>query len=167
MEIVSTLMQYMLPVFYFVILVSKFNFFHKILLTAGIYFVSKFNENLNDYLQLVIKQKLPDKTLIDQKKKDGEKNIYGMPSGHAQHIAFFMVFLCLFYMKIKNSKLIRGNVIYALFIITFILYVYEFVICIVYNYHTPLQYIVGTIIGGLLSVVTFFILFAIIGKKYN
>jgi hypothetical protein len=88
-----------------------------------------------------------------------------MPSGHAQYIAFFVVLLCLFYMKIKNSKLIRGNVIYALFIITFILYVYEFVICIVYNYHTPLEYIVGTIIGGLLSVVTFFILFAIIGKK--
>jgi hypothetical protein len=166
MDVVLTLMQYAVSVLYFVILVSKFNFFHKILLLSGIYFVSKFNDNLNDYLKLVIKQKLLDKTRIDKKKKDGEKNnMYGMPSGHAQHIAFFMVFLCLFYMKINNSKLIRGNVIYALFIITFILYVYEFVICIVYNYHTPLEYIVGTIIGGLLSVVTFFILFAIIGKK--
>jgi hypothetical protein len=165
MEIVSTLMQYAVSVLYFVILVSKFNFFHKILLIIGIYFVSKFNDNLNDYLQVMIKKELYDKNLINQKKKDSEKNIYGMPSGHAQYIAFFVVLLCLFYMKIKNSKLIRGNVIYALFIITFILYVYEFIICIVYNYHTPLEYIVGTIIGGLLSVVTFFILFAIIGKK--
>ena len=165
MEIVLTLMQYAVLVLYFVILVSKFNFFHKILLIIGIYFVSKFNDNLNNYLQVMIKKELYDKNLIDQKKKDSEKNIYGMPSGRAQYIAFFVVLLCLFYMKIKNSKLIRGNVIYALFIITFILYVYEFVICIVYNYHTPLEYIVGTIIGGLLSVVTFFILFAIIGKK--
>ena len=165
MEIVSNLMQYAISVLYFVILVSKFNFFHKILLIIGIYFVSKFNDNLNDYLQVMIKKELYDKNSINQKKKGSEKNIYGMPSGHAQYIAFFVVLLCLFYMKIKNSKLIRGNVIYALFIITFILYVYEFVICIVYNYHTPLEYIVGTIIGGLLSVVTFFILFAIIGKK--
>ena len=165
MEIVSTLMQYVVSVLFFVILVSKFNFFHKILLVSSIYFVSKFNENISNYLQLMIKEELPDKKLIEQKKKDSEKNIYGMPSGHAQYIAFFVVLLCLFYMKIKNSKLIRGNVIYALSIITFILYVYEFIICIFYNYHTPLQYIVGTIIGGLLSVVTFFILFAIIGNK--
>lgn len=165
MEIISTLMQYVVSVLYFVILVSKFNFFHKILLIISIYFVSKFNENLNNYLQLVIKAELPNKKLVEQKKKDGEKNIYGMSSGHSQYIAFFVVFLCLFYKKIENSKLIRGNVVYGLFIITFILYVCEFIISIVYSYHTPLQYIVGTIVGGLLSVVTFFILFAIIGKK--
>jgi hypothetical protein len=165
MEIVSTLMEYVVSVLYIIILLSKFNIFHKILLIAGIYFVSQFNQNLNKYLQLTIKQKLPDKKLIEQKIKDGEKDIYGMPSGYAQYMAFFVVLLCLFYMKTKNSKLISGKVIYALFIITFILYVYEFIICIVYNYHTPLQYIVGTIIGGLLSVVTFFILVSIIGKK--
>lgn len=165
MEIVSTLMQYVVSVLYAIILLSKFNIFHKILLIVGIYYVSQFNENLNNYLQLTIKQKLPDKKLIEQKIKDGEKDIYGMPSGHAQYIAFFVVLLCLFYMKTKNSKLISGVVIYALFIITFILYVIEFFICIIYNYHTPLQYIAGTIVGGILSYITFFILVAIIGKK--
>jgi membrane-associated phospholipid phosphatase len=165
MEIVSTLMQYVVSVLYFIILLSKFNIFHKILLIVGIYYVSQFNENLNNYLQLTIKQKLPDKKLIEQKIKDHEKDIYGMPSGHAQYIAFFVVLLYLFYMKTKNSKLISGVVIYALFIITFILYICEFIICIVYNYHTPLQYIAGTIVGGILSYITFFILVAIIGKK--
>jgi membrane-associated phospholipid phosphatase len=165
MEIVSTLMQYVVSVLYAIILLSKFNIFHKILLIVGIYYVSQFNQNLNNYLQLTIKQKLPDKKLIEQKTKDGEKDIYGMPSGHAQYMAFFVVLLCLFYMKIKNSKLISGGVIYALFIITFILYVVEFFICIIYNYHTPLQYIAGTIVGGILSYITFFILVAIIGKK--
>ena len=165
MEIISTLMQYVVSVLYFVILVSKFNFFHKILLLCSIYFVSKFNENLNNYLQLMIKAELPNKNSIDQKKKDGEKNIYGMPSGHSQYIAFFVVFLCLFYKKIENSKLIRGNVVYALFIVTFILYVIEFFICMTYNFHTPSEYIVGTIVGGIVSYITFFILFAIIRKK--
>jgi hypothetical protein len=78
MEIVSTLMQYAVSVLYFVILVSKFNFFHKILLIIGIYFVSKFNDNLNDYLQVMIKKELYDKNLINQKKNDSEKNIYGI-----------------------------------------------------------------------------------------
>ena len=164
-EFVLPLMQYVVSVLYFVILVSKFNFFHKIFLIAGIYFISKFNENLNHYLQLTIKHELKDKKLVKEKLEKGEKNIYSMPSGHAQYISFFVVFLCLFYKKIENSKLIRGNVVYALFIVTFILYVIEFFICMIYNYHTPLQYIAGTIVGGIVSCITFFILVAIIGKK--
>jgi len=165
MEFVSSLMQYVISVLYAIILFSKINIFHKILLTGGIYIVSKFNENLNNYLQLAIKQKLPNKQLIKEKIEDGEKNIYGMPSGYAQYIAFFLVFLYLLYTKTANSKLIRGKFIYALLIVTFILYVIEFFICIIYNYHTPLQYISGTIVGGIVSYITFFILFSVIGNK--
>jgi hypothetical protein len=64
MEIISTLMQYVVSILYVIILLSEFNFFNKILLIAGIYFVSKFNENLNDYLQLTIKHELKNKKLV-------------------------------------------------------------------------------------------------------
>ena len=164
-EFVSPMMQYVVSILYVIILLSEFNFFNKILLIAGIYFVSKFNQNLNDYLQLTIKHELKDKKLVKEKLEKGEKNIYGMPSGHAQYIAYFLVFIYLFYMKTKNSKLIRGKFIFALLIVTFILYVVEFFICIIYNYHTPSEYIVGTIVGGVVSYITFFILVALIGKK--
>lgn len=60
-EFVLPMMQYVVSILYVIILLSEFNFFNKILLIAGIYFVSKFNENLNDYLQLTIKHELKDK----------------------------------------------------------------------------------------------------------
>lgn len=165
MEIVSTLMQYIVSILYITISLSKFKFFHKVLLVGGTYMFSKLNQNLNDYLQLTIKHELKDKKLVKEKLEKGEKNIYGMPSGHAQYIAFFLVLIYLLYAKTKNGKLISSRFIYTLFIITFILYVIEFFICIIYNFHTPAEYIVGTIVGGIVSYVTFFILVAIIGKK--
>ena len=40
-------------------------------------------------------------------------------------------------------------------IATVIIYIYEIISCIIYNYHTPMQLIVGTMIGGFVSYVSF------------
>ena len=136
MEIISTLMQYVVSVLYFVILVSKFNFFHKILLIISIYFVSKFNENLNNYLQLLIKAELPTKNLVEQKKKDGEKNIYGMPSGHAQSVIFSTIYT--YFVTKSNNILIGSGFISMLSLVQR----YRF------KRHSIKQLIVGSLIGA-------------------
>lgn len=165
MELVLSLMQYVITSLYIIIIISKISIFHKILFIGGIYISTIQSEKINNYLQLTIKQKLPSKQLIKEKIEEGEKNIYGMPSGHAQYISFFVGFLFLFYMKTMHSKLIGNKYISILLIVTCILYIYEFITCIVNNYHTPEQYIAGTILGILLSFVSFFIIFILVGKK--
>jgi len=164
MQPVLILMEFIVYSLYIIIIISKISIFHKILLVVGIYIFNIFNEKFTEYLQSTIKQKIPNKQLVKEKIKDGE-NIYGMPSGHAQYISFFMGLLYLFYTNTINSKLIGNKYIYILLILNCIAYIYEFIACIVYNYHTPAQYIVGTILGILTSFVSFFIIFALIGKK--
>jgi hypothetical protein len=164
MQPVLILMEFIVYSLFIIIIISKISIFHKILLVVGIHIFNIFNEKIREYLQIRIKQKIPNKQVVKENIKDG-KNIYGMPSGHAQYISFFMGFLYLFYMNTINSKLIGNKYIYILLILNCIAYIYEFIACIVYNYHTPAQYIVGTILGILTSFVSFFIIFALIGKK--
>ena len=143
---------------YIVILISKIGIFHKMWFIGVIYISSIVNAKFNYYLQCTIKQKLPNKQLIQSKIEKGEDNIYGMPSGHAQYISFYIGILYLFYMKTMNSKVIHNAYIYILFVVTCMIYVYEFIVCMINNYHTPSQYLVGTIFGILGSFVTFFMI---------
>ena len=145
-------------IFYIIILFSRFNITTKIVLIVIINVISTINIKFKDYLQDTIKEKIPDKKLIKKKIEMGQTNIYGMPSGHAQYISFFLVVLYLFFIQTKNSKLIDNTYIYLLMIATVIIYIYEIISCIIYNYHTPMQLIVGTILGVVLSYVSFFIL---------
>ena len=164
MQSIFILMEFIVYSLYIIIIISKISIFHKILLVVGIHIFNIFNEKISTYLQIRIKQKIPNKQLVKEKIKNGQ-NIYGMPSSHAQYISFFMGLLYLFYMNTINSKLIGNKYIYILLILNCIAYIYEFIACIVYNYHTPAQYIVGTILGILSSFVSIFIIFALIGKK--
>ena len=159
MNLVIILMEVIKFSFYAIILLSKINIYYKIIIIAFIYYILKIDEKFNNYLQTKIKQKLPNKKLIEQKLKEGETNIYGMPSGHAQYIAFVAGLIYLFYLNTKNLYF------YILFIIIIFIYIYEYIICIINNYHTHAQYIAGTFVGLLMSSLTFFILFLIIGKK--
>ena len=168
MQIILFLMQVVTILLFIYIILSKFSIFYKLLLVGGIYGISYLNGEFNDYLQLTIKHELKNKKLVEEKKKKGEKNIYGMPSGHAQYISFFMVIIYLFYANTnKDSRLFKGkyNYIYYLLIFIVMLYIIEFIICMVNNYHTPLEYIVGSVVGGVVSYITFIILFLVIGKK--
>ena len=159
MNIVITLMEVIKLLFFSIILLSKINIYYKIVIIAFIYFVLIIDEKFNNYLQTTIKQKLPNKKLIQEKLSEGEKNIYGMPSGHAQYITFVTGLLYLFYLNTKNFY------IYILLIVIIFVYIYEYIICIVNNYHTHSQYLVGTLVGLILSYITFTILFLFIGKK--
>lgn len=159
MNVVIILMEFIKILFYAIILFSKINIYYKILIIVFIFYVLKIDEKFNNYLQTTIKQKLPNKKLIEEKLREGETNIYGMPSGHAQYIAFVAGLLYLFYLNTKNLYF------YILFIIIIFIYIYEYIICIINNYHTHAQYIVGTFVGLIMSSLTFFILFLIIGKK--
>lgn len=120
-----------------------------------IYISSKFNY----YLHRTIKQKLSNNQLIKSRIEKGEDNIHGMmPSGHAHYISFYIGVLYLFYMKTMNSKVIDNAYIYILLVVTCMIYVYEFIVCMINNYHTPSQYLVGTIFGILGSFVPFFMI---------
>lgn len=168
MEIVIFLMQVVTILLFIFIMLSKFSIFHKLVLIGGIYGLSYINGEFNDYLQLTFKHELKNKKLIEANKQKGEKNIYGMPSGYAQYISFYVVLIYLFYANInKDSRLFKGkyNYIYYLLIFIVILYIIEFIICIVNNYHVTLEYVVGSVVGGIVSYITFIILFSIIGKK--
>jgi len=168
MQIILVLMQIVTILVFVFILLSKFSIFHKILLIGGIYGISYLNGVFNDYLQLTIKHELKNKKLVEEKKKAGEKNIYGMPSGHAQYISFYMVLIFLFYANInKDGRFFKGkyNYIYYLLIFIIILNIIEFIICMVNDYHTPLEYVAGIFVGGIVSFITFFVLFLIVGKK--
>lgn len=168
MEIVVFLMQVVTILLFIFIMLSKFSIFHKLVLIGGIYGLSYINGEFNDYLQLTFKHELKNKKLIEANKQKGEKNIYGMPSGYAQYISFYVVLIYLFYANInKDSRLFKGkyNYIYYLLIFIVILYIIEFIICIVNNYHVTLEYVVGSVVGGIVSYITFIILFLIIGKK--
>ena len=143
-------------VFYIIILFSRFNITTKILLIVIINVISALNIKFKDYLKNTIKEKLPNKKLI-KKHIEMSQNIYGMPSGHAQYISFFLVLFYLFFIQTKNSKLVDNTYIYSLIIATVIIYICEIISCIIYNYHTPMQLIVGTIIGGFVSYVSFFL----------
>jgi membrane-associated phospholipid phosphatase len=168
MKIILFLMKVIIILLFIFILLSKFSIFHKIILIAGIYLASYLNGEFNDYLQVTIKHELKNKKLVEEKRKKGEKNIYGMPSGHAQYISFYMVLIYLFYANTnKDSRLFKGkyNYIYHLLIFIIGLYIVEFFICIINNYHTPLEYIAGSILGGIVSYITYIILFLTIAKK--
>jgi len=138
-------------IFYIIILFSRFNITTKIVLIVIIIVISTINVKIKDYLQYTIKEKIPNKKLIKQKIEMGQTNIYGMPSGHAQCISFFLVVLYLFFIKTKNSKLIDNTYIYLLIIATVIKYIYQMIYCIICNYHTPMQLLVGTILGVVLG----------------
>ena len=69
--------------------------------------------------------------------KDGiPHDIFGMPSGHAQSSLFSTVFV---YLSLKNNKLL-----YIYLIISFITITQR----VVYDYHTILQVIAGSLVGG-------------------
>jgi membrane-associated phospholipid phosphatase len=168
MQIILFLMKVIIILLFIFILLSKFSIFHKIILIAGIYLASYLSGEFNDYLQVTIKHELKNKKLVEEKRKKSEKNIYGMPSGHAQYISFYMVLIYLFYANNnKDSRLFKGkyNYIYYLLIFIIMLYIIEFIICIVNNYHTPFEYIAGSILGGIVSYITYIILFLTIAKK--
>jgi len=82
--------------------------------------------------------------------------------------SFYMVLIYLFYANInKDGRFFKGkyNYIYYLLIFIIILNIIEFIICMVNDYHTPLEYVAGIFVGGIVSFITFFVLFLIIGKK--
>ena len=155
MELVLIMMQCVTSLLYIVILISKIGILHKMLFIGVIYISSKFNY----YLHRTIKQKLSNNQLIKSRIEKGEDNIHGMmPSGHAHYISFYIGVLYLFYMKTMNSKVIDNAYIYILLVVTCMIYVYEFIVCMINNYHTPSQYLVGTIFGILGSFVPFFMI---------
>ena len=88
--------------------------------------------------------------------KNGIPDIFGMPSGHTQSIAFSTMYV-FFSLKQRNSLLEKGNKILLAFEKSDILLFYLFISLItmwqrVYcNHHTVFQVIVGFAIGSLFA----------------
>jgi len=116
---------------------------------ALIYYVwgSFLNGVLNILLKLLIQHPRPsddaDKfELVMERRKHFlliPYDVYGMPSGHAQTIAFTSVFV---FFTIRNSIFKWGCVFVGL------LTIWQRV---AYNHHTVLQVVVGAIVGGLFA----------------
>ena len=69
--------------------------------------------------------------------KDGiPHDIFGMPSGHSQSVLFSTVFV---YLSLRKNKLLYIYLIISLLTITQ---------RVVYDYHTILQVIAGSLVGG-------------------
>lgn len=87
---------------------------------------SRFNLALNHGRRFVFKSGIP-------------YDIFGMPSGHAQMAFYSTTFI---YLSLKNLSLLCGFLFVSLLTISQ---------RVVFNYHTPLQVIVGAIVGVLMG----------------
>ena len=150
---------------FLIILFSSITLGKKIIFIVIIYIFFLINHKLNTVLKNTFKIKLENKKIIKQKLESGNKEIYGMPSGHAQRLSFYLILNYLFLINTKYFKNINSNYIYILICLTLVVYVWEFILCILYKYHTVAEYIVGTIFGGLVAYVTFILLLKINNKK--
>jgi membrane-associated phospholipid phosphatase len=120
---------------------------------ALIYYVcgSFLNGVLNIFLKLLIQQPRPsddaDKfELVMERRKHLlliPYDVFGMPSGHAQSVAFTTMFV---FLMIRTSILKWGCVFVGL------LTIWQRV---AYNHHTVLQVVVGAIVGGLFAYLMF------------
>jgi|688.fasta_scaffold399255_2 hypothetical protein len=150
---------------FLILLFSSITWGKKILFILIIYIFYLINHKLNTVLKNTFKIKLENKKIIKQKLESGNKQIYGMPSGHAQRLSFYLILSYLFFINTKYFKNITSKYIYILTCVTLIVYIWEFILCILYKYHTVAEYIVGTICGGFVAYVTFILLLKINNKK--
>lgn len=150
---------------FLIIIFSSITLSKKIIFIVVIYVFYLINHKLNTFLKNTFKIKLENKKIIQQKLKSGNKEIYGMPSGHAQRLSFYFVLTYLFFINTKYFKNISSNYIYILICITLLVYIWELILCIIYKYHTVAEYIVGTICGGLVAFVAFILLLKINNRK--
>ena len=158
----------MLNTFYYIInLIGKYGPFILIVITLyllrnrnNLFFYYIIGIFMNILLNLVLKgvilepRPLQDPKLFNLAIKNGKRFIFkngiiphdicGMPSGHAQSALFSTTFI---YLSLKNT-----NIALSYLIISFIT-MYQRVIS---NYHTPLQVIVGSIVGSLFACVMFY-----------
>lgn len=115
-----------------------------------------FNSILNLLLKGIIKQPRPSEDIAKFKLaiQHGERfifkngiphDIFGMPSGHSQSCLFSTTFI---YLSLKKT-----NILYIYFIISLITIIQR----VVYNYHTILQVIIGSIIGCYFSVLFYYL----------
>jgi membrane-associated phospholipid phosphatase len=121
---------------------------------ALIYYVAGFflNSITNVCLKLLIQQPRPsdDKAKFDLALDRGKKflyipyDVFGMPSGHSQSVAFTTVFV---FLTIQNN-LFR---LFCLMISVITLWQR-----VEYNHHTVLQVLVGSMVGGLISYMMFY-----------
>jgi membrane-associated phospholipid phosphatase len=122
--------------------------------SAFIYYVVGFflNSISNVCLKLLIQQPRPsdDKAKFDLALERGKQflyipyDVFGMPSGHAQSVAFTTVFV---FMTIQNN-------LFRLFcVIISLITLWQRV---EYNHHTVLQVVVGSMVGGLIAYMMFY-----------
>jgi membrane-associated phospholipid phosphatase len=122
--------------------------------SALIYYVTGFflNSIANVCLKLLIQQPRPseDKAKFDLALERGKQflyipyDVFGMPSGHSQSVAFTTVFV---FLTIQNN-LFR---LFCLLISVITLWQR-----VEYNHHTVLQVVVGSMVGGLISYLMFY-----------
>ena len=134
------------------------NSHNKLVSIIGIFICKLFNGALNTFLKFKFKIKLSNKILLRDKIKRGLSNIYSMPSGHAQYISFFIIIIYLFYTNSNNIGSNSNKHLYLLLISSIFIYIYCFLQCIIYNYHTLIEYIIGSVIGGFVGFITYIII---------
>jgi membrane-associated phospholipid phosphatase len=100
------------------------------------------NMNLNKLLKQVIR---------DPKPIQNNEYKYRMPSGHSQCTIYSVVFIyfILFHSSYKTLKSFKLKAIVFLF---YLLILFNTInCCLLYNYHTISQVIIGTIVGGIVG----------------
>ena len=122
--------------------------------SALIYYVTGFflNSIANVCLKLLIQQPRPseDKAKFDLALERGKQflyipyDVFGMPSGHSQSVAFTTVFV---FLAIQNN-------LFRLFCL--VISVITLWQRVEYNHHTVLQVVVGSMVGGLISYLMFY-----------
>ena len=99
---------------FLIIIFSSITLSKKIIFIVVIYVFYLINHKLNTFLKNTFKIKLENKKIIKQKLESGNKQIYGMPSGHAQRLSFYLILSYLFFINTKYFKNISSNYIYIL-----------------------------------------------------
>ena len=122
--------------------------------SALIYYVTGFflNSIANVCLKLLIQQPRPsdDKAKFDLALERGKQflyipyDVFGMPSGHSQSVIFTTVFV---FLTIQNN-------LFRLFCL--VISVITLWQRVEYNHHTVLQVVVGSMVGGLISYLMFY-----------
>jgi membrane-associated phospholipid phosphatase len=122
--------------------------------SALMYYVAGFflNSIANVFLKLLIQQPRPsdDKEKFDLALERGKQfmfipyDVFGMPSGHAQSVAFTTVFVFL---------TIQNKLFWLFCVIISMITLWQRV---EYNHHTVFQVVVGTMVGALIAYMMFY-----------
>jgi membrane-associated phospholipid phosphatase len=96
-------------------------------------------------------------TIKDTEPIDNISHKYRMPSGHSQCTIYSVVFIYFILFHSPYSRIEKKWVKHIIFLFYLSIYLNTSFSCVFYNYHTLNQVVVGSIIGGIIGWLVFYI----------